>query len=103
MPRCLAHPCLRRRSTPWLALPALLLSLVGAAAAQGGSVTDESIWDRNNAIQRAQAQLPPGATVTRSSCTVVNVRDGNDRYICTLYYTVTPAAPSPGAASAPAP
>ena len=68
-----------------------------------GSVTAESIWDRTNAIQRAQSQVPAGATVTRTDCTVVNVRTGNYRYICTVFYADPPAAPSPSAPSAPAP
>ncbi|MFM7651819.1 MAG: hypothetical protein ACKO5M_02670 [Vulcanococcus sp.] len=92
---------------PWLAAPVLLAGLM-ATPAQAGSVTAESIWDRSNAIQRAQSQLPAGATVTRSECTVVNVRTGNYRYICTVFYadppaTAAPAAPNPNAPSAPAP
>ena len=43
----------------WLSSPALLLGLV-ATPAQAGSVTAESIWDRGNAIQRAQSQVPAG-------------------------------------------
>ena len=93
----------------------LLLVLAGALAlgtadaARAGSVTAESIWDRSNAIQRAQSQVPAGATVSRTECTVVNVRTGNYRYICTLFYAdaVAPSAPqpspSPTAPSAPAP
>ena len=78
-------------------------------AAQAGSITAESIWDKKNAIERAQQQLPANATVTSSKCTVVNVRTGNYRYICTLEYTTAPAAPTPSSAtpssgsSAPAP
>ena len=91
----------------WLSAPALLLGLA-AAPAQAGSVTAESIWDRSNAIQRAQSQVPAGATVTRTECTEVNVRTGNYRYICTVFYADPPAAaapatPSPSAPSAPAP
>jgi len=89
----------------WLPAPALLIGLL-AAPAQAGSVTAESIWDKGNAIQRAQSQLPAGATITRSECTVVNVRTGNYRYICTVFFTDPPAATppaSPTAPSAPAP
>ena len=89
----------------WLPAPALLIGLL-ATPAQAGSVTAESIWDKGNAIQRAQSQLPAGATITRSECTVVNVRTGNYRYICTVFFTdpptTTPPA-SPTAPSAPAP
>ena len=89
----------------WLtALPATAaLALALAPAAQAGSITAESIWDKKNAIQRAQEQLPANATVTNTRCTVVNVRIGNYRYICTLDYTTTPAAPASSESSAPAP
>ena len=85
-----------------LALPALLLGLT-ASAAQAGSVTAESIWDRSNAIQRAQSQVPAGATVTRTECTEVNVRTGNYRYICTVFYADPPAAASPAPPNSSAP
>ena len=93
----------------------MLLALSGltaltAAPALAGSVTAESIWDKRNALQRAQSQLPAGSTVTRTQCTEVNVRTGNYRYICTLFFTDPPAgaaapptAPTPSAPSAPAP
>jgi len=99
------HTC---RSRLLLGLAAAL-ALGPANAARAGSVTAESIWDRSNAIQRAQSQVPAGATVSRTECTVVNVRTGNFRYICTLFYAdaVPPSAPqpspSPSAPSAPAP
>ena len=81
---------------------ALILGL--ASVAQAGSITSESIWDKNSAIQRAQAQLPANATVTNTRCTVVNVTIGNYRYICTLEYTTAPSSPTPTSeSSAPAP
>jgi hypothetical protein len=84
-------------------LGALLLAALPPAA-QAGSVTAESIWDKGNALQRAQEQVPRGATVTGSRCTEVNVRTGNYRYICTVTYTKTPpAAASPNGSSAPRP
>jgi hypothetical protein len=96
------HP----RAAAWLAaIPCTSALLLGSSpAAQAGSITAESIWDKKNAIERAQEQLPPHATVTGTRCTVVNVRIGNERYICTLNYTTTPpgATPSSGS-SAPAP
>ena len=91
------------------------LSLAGALslgltpAARAGSITAESIWDKTNAIQRAQQQLPANATVTNTRCTVVNVRTGNYRYICTLEYSTAPSSPTPSSptptngSSAPAP
>ena len=78
---------------------ALVLSLIPAARA--GSITAESIWDKKSAIQRAEAQMPANASVTGTRCTVVNVRTGNYRYICTVEYTTSPS-PSSGS-SAPAP
>ena len=93
------HPA----ASAWLtALPAAAaLVLAIAPQAQAGSITAESIWDKNNAIERAQ--LPANATVTGSHCTVVNVRTGNYRYICTVDYTTTPTAPASSESSAPAP
>ena len=88
---------------------AAALSLALTPAALAGSITAESIWDQSNAIQRAQQQLPANATVTNTRCTVVNVRTGNYRYICTLQYTTTPSSPTPSSptptngSSAPAP
>jgi hypothetical protein len=86
-----------------LLLGALLLA-AAPQAARAGSITAESIWDKSDAIQRAQSQLPAGATVTRTRCTEVNVRTGNYRYICTLFFTTGPTtAPSSSGSSAPAP
>jgi pyocin large subunit-like protein len=95
----------------WLAAltAAAALSLGLTPAARAGSITAESIWEKSNAIQRAQQQLPANATVTDTRCTVVNVRTGNYRYICTLEYTTTPSSPAPSSpsptngSSAPAP
>ena len=91
----------------WLAAPALLIGLM-VAPVQAGSITAESIWDKSNAIERARSQLPAGATLTRTECTVVNVRTGNYRYICTVFFNdppapAAPSAPSPSAPSAPVP
>lgn len=86
------------------------LTALAAAPALAGSVTAESIWDKRNALQRAQSQVPAGSTVTRTECTVVNVGIGNYRYLCTLFFTDPPAgstppsgAANPSAPSAPAP
>jgi hypothetical protein len=92
----------RPTAAAWLAASALLLGL--SPAAQAGSITAESIWDQKNAIERAQQQLPANATVTNTKCTVVNVRTGNYRYICTLEYTTTSSGATPSSgSSAPAP
>lgn len=97
---------LTRLSRPGLLLLALSgLTALGTAPCLAGSVTAESILDQRNALQRAQSQLPAGSTVTRTKCSVVNVGIGNDRYICTLFFTDPPidAAPTPRTPSAPAP
>ena len=77
--------------------------LIGAAAiaaalpllnvpAQAGSITASSICDKNNAVERAQEQMPAGAVVTASRCQEIDVR-GYTRYSCTLEFTqLTPAA-----------
>jgi hypothetical protein len=99
-----SHHLAMRRPTAaaWLAASALLLGF--NPAAQAGSITAESIWDQKNAIERAQQQLPANATVTNTNCTVVNVRTGNYRYICTLEYTTTSSGATPSSgSSAPAP
>ena len=93
------HPAVLAWLTAFPATAALALAL--APAAQAGSITAESIWDKKNAIQRAQEQLPANATVTNTRCTVVTVR--NWRYICTLDYTTTPAVSASRESSAPAP
>ena len=61
-------------------------------AAQAGSITASSIWDKNNAIERAQEQMPAGAAVTAKRCQEIEVR-GYTRYSCTVEFTQpTPAA-----------
>ena len=96
------HPAVLAWLTAFPATAALALALTPAA--QAGSITAESIWDKKNAIQRAQEQLPANATVTNTRCTVVNVRIGNYRYICTLDYTTAPNPATPSSeSSAPAP
>lgn len=55
-------------------------------AAQAGSITASSIWDKNNAIERAQEQMPAGAVVTAKRCQEIEVR-GYTRYSCTLEFT----------------
>ena len=61
-------------------------------AAQAGSITASSIWDKNNAIERAQEQMPAGSVVTAKRCQEIDVR-GYTRYSCTLEINQpTPAA-----------
>ena len=77
------------------------LLLASQAPALAGSVTAESIWDRDNAIQRATSQIPRGATVTGNSCQEVDLRGGSTRYICTVTYASPPPATAPTPAAAP--
>jgi len=83
----------------------LLLGALAAAVAlpagpaRAGSVTAESIFDRQATRQQARSQVPKGATVTRTVCEDLEVRN-NTRYRCTVYYTMTPtpvATPAPAA------
>jgi hypothetical protein len=77
---------------PSLHLPtALLLGLALASPVRAGSVTDESIWDQGNALERARSQVPAGARETSHSCQTLQVR--NDlRYRCTVEFSTDPAA-----------
>jgi hypothetical protein len=52
-----------------------------------GSVTADSVWDQNDARQRALEQIPAGSTVTGTRCEVISVGMGNDRYRCTVEYS----------------
>lgn len=68
-------------------LPAgLLLTLALTGPLRAGSVTDESIWDQGNALERARSQLPAGARETGHRCQTLQVR--NDlRYRCTVEFS----------------
>lgn len=68
-------------------LPAgLALTLALASPLRAGSVTDESIWDQGNALERARSQLPAGARETGHRCQTLQVR--NDlRYRCTVEFS----------------
>ena len=66
-----------------LALLGALLALQGPAV-WAGSATAESIWDRNNALERAREQVPAGATVTRERCQEIEVGLDNIRYRCSV-------------------
>lgn len=77
---------------PSLHLPtALLLGLALATPLRAGTVTDESIWDQANALERARSQLPAGARETGHSCQTFQVRD-DLRYRCTVEFSTNPAA-----------
>ncbi len=70
-----------------------------AGAAHAGSVTAESIFNREATRQQAKSQVPKGATVTRTVCEDLEVGMGNTRYRCTVFYTTTPASPAPATAT----
>ena len=55
------------------------------SAVQAGSVTSESIWNRENALQKAKQQVPSERTITGQKCRTIQVRD-SDRYRCTITY-----------------
>lgn len=72
----------------------LLALLAFPLGAQAGTAVGESIWDQQNAIDRATATIPAGAQVTATNCESVEVGTGNYHYICRITYT-DPPAPSP--------
>ncbi len=72
-----------------------------AVPARAGSVTAESIFDRQATRQQAKSQVPKGATITRTVCEDLEVGMDNTRYRCTVFYTTAPASPAP-ATTAPA-
>ena len=73
---------------PLSMLMATLASLVLPwAPAMADTTVGESIWDQQNAIDRAMESVPKGAQVTDTSCESVEVGTGNYHYICRLTYT----------------
>ena len=78
---------------PWL-LAAWLGALTAAAApVQAGSATADSIWDRQNALQRAMEAMPAGATVTQQNCQTLEIGLDNIRYRCTVWWSDAPVTP----------
>ncbi|APD49069.1 hypothetical protein KQ302_10640 [Synechococcus sp. CS-602] len=71
------------RST--LLLVALIVGSAGTSWA--GSSTADSVWDEENARQRAIEQIPAGAVVGTTNCESFSVGMGNTRYRCTVNYT----------------
>lgn len=73
----------------------LLLAVLRGGPAHAGSVTADSILDREGAKQAAMEQVPRGATITGSRCQEIGVGGlDNPRYRCTVEY-------QPAGASAP--
>jgi hypothetical protein len=73
-----------------LGLLSLGTAVLVAGPAMAGSVTADSVWDQNDARQRALEQMPAGSTVTGTRCEVISVGMGNDRYRCTVEYSSSP-------------
>jgi hypothetical protein len=74
----------------------LLLAVLPGSPALAGSVTADSILDREGARQAAMEQVPRGATITGSRCQEIGVGGmDNPRYRCTIDYL--PAAAGAGA------
>ncbi len=93
-----------RRSWMRKALCLFWLSTACLVAGPGfaASVTADSVWDQNDARQRALEQVPKGSTVTGTRCEVISVGMGNDRYRCTVEYS-RGGAPDPAAPGQAAP
>ena len=68
-----------------LGLPLGLPLLLGAPAL-AGSITVDSIFDKQAAQQEALSDMPRGASVTRSECQEISVGLDNSRYRCTVWY-----------------
>jgi len=81
-------------TTPLLASLMLVTSLGLCSASLAGTAEAESVWDKQNAIQRAMQSVPKGAQVTDTTCDTVEVGTGNLRYICRVTYT-DPVSPTP--------
>ncbi|MCT0219980.1 hypothetical protein KQ304_13435 [Synechococcus sp. CS-1329] len=81
------------RWLPWwlCCLVAAAPALVGVAPAHSGSVTADSVWTRENALQRARQLVPSGAIPGRHRCQEMTVGMGNFRYRCTVEFS-RPAA-----------
>lgn len=90
----------RRPKPSQLALLAALLSGLGVGTADrvvAGTAIGESVWDRNNARDRALQQVPAGAQILSTDCQSVEVGIGNVRHICRITYgdpAPQPQAPS---------
>ena len=54
-------------------------------AVQAGNVTAESIWSQDNALEKAEQQVPPNRTITSQQCRTIQVRN-SDRYRCTVTF-----------------
>ncbi|MFY8148051.1 MAG: hypothetical protein ACOVNL_02400 [Prochlorococcaceae cyanobacterium] len=79
-----------------LLLSGLAALLLQAPPARAGSETAESVWNEQNALERAQQQVPAGATITGHRCESFGVGFDNTRYRCTVNYSQEAAEPSPG-------
>jgi len=66
---------------------AFLVSLLVAPLSWAGSITAESGWDKNNAIQRARQQIPADAKIAGEKCTTIEVGLSNTRYRCSVNFT----------------
>jgi hypothetical protein len=76
-------PCTRM---PLLLALLAALMLGPAERAAAGTAIGESIWDRQNARERALQSVPAGAQILNSDCQTVEVGTGNFRYICRITY-----------------
>jgi hypothetical protein len=98
--RLVANPLRGSALRTLLTAPTWLMALALATAmpVRAGSVTADSIIDREGARQAAMEQVPRGATVTGSRCQEIGVGGmDNPRYRCTIDYQPAGAAPAPAA------
>lgn len=80
---------------------AVFCAVLGLApAVDADTAVGESIWDQQNAVNRAMESVPAGAQVTATQCESVEVGIGNYHYICRITYT-PPASPGTGISPSP--
>ncbi|QPN56140.1 hypothetical protein I1E95_13635 [Synechococcus sp. CBW1107] len=90
---------------PWRALcaAAALPCLIWVAPAHCGSVSADSVWSRDDALQRARQLVPRGAIPGRHRCQELTVGMGNYRYRCSVEFSQPPAGQQADQQTAPQP
>ncbi|MDM7935935.1 MAG: hypothetical protein QUV06_00525 [Cyanobium sp. CZS 48M] len=79
---------LARWPTWWLCgLAVAAAALVDVAPARSGSVSADSVWTRENALERARQLVPRGAIPGRHRCQEMMVGTGNYRYRCIVEFS----------------
>jgi uncharacterized protein YcnI len=67
-------------------LSGVMMTFVSPSAL-AGHATMESVWSRENALERAMQRVPKGAQVTKQRCQEFSVGLAQFRYRCTVEWT----------------